>query len=149
MIETPSAAMTADILAKQSAFFSIGTNDLIQYTLAVDRGNERVNYLAKPSHPAILRFLKQIIDSAHAAGIKAAICGELAGDVKATALLLGLGMDEFSMNASIIPQVKRIIRLVSQKKCKAMANKALSFDSYLDVERHIEAWMSENLPPDR
>jgi phosphotransferase system enzyme I (PtsI) len=100
MIEIPSAAMTADILAEKAAFFSLGTNDLIQYSVAADRGNERVGYLSDPHHPAVLRFIKRTIDAAHEKGIKAAMCGELAGDPSAAALLVGLGLDELSMTAS-------------------------------------------------
>jgi phosphotransferase system enzyme I (PtsI) len=148
MIEIPSAAMTADILAGRSDFFSIGTNDLIQYTLAVDRGNEKVNYLAQPSHPAVLRFLKHIIDSAHAKGIRAAMCGELAGDPAATALLLGLGLDEFSTTAASIPLVKQIIRGVSMEGCRDLAEKALECSSYQHVTALVEAWMAENFPSD-
>jgi phosphotransferase system enzyme I (PtsI) len=146
MIEVPSAAMTADILAERSDFFSIGTNDLIQYSLAVDRGNERVNYLAQPCHPAVLRFLKKTIDAAHEKGIKAAMCGEMAGDPSSTALLLGLGLDEFSMAASAIPQVKRIIRGVSVKDCRALAGKALKGLSYKKNAALVEAWMAEHFP---
>jgi phosphotransferase system enzyme I (PtsI) len=146
MIEIPSAAMTADVLAARSDFFSIGTNDLIQYTLAVDRGNEKVNYLAQPSHPAVLRFLKQTIDAAHKRGIKAAMCGELAGDPSATALLLGLGLDEFSMTASSIPLIKRIIRSVSLESCRALVEKALGCTSYRHVTDLIDAWTAEFHP---
>jgi phosphotransferase system enzyme I (PtsI) len=148
MIEIPSAAMTADVLAKKSDFFSIGTNDLIQYTLAVDRGNEKVTYLAQPFHPAVLRFLKKIIDTAHAGGIKAAMCGELAGDPSATALLLGFGLDEFSMTASSIPLVKRIIRGVSLESCRILAEKALQCLSYQTVNSLVEGWMEEHFPGD-
>jgi phosphotransferase system enzyme I (PtsI) len=144
MIEIPSAAMTADILAKKSDFFSIGTNDLIQYSMAVDRGNEKVNYLAKPTHPAVLRFLKMTIDAAHKQGIKAAMCGELAGDVNATAILLGLGLDEFSMTSSHIPQVKSLIRGVTLESCKALAEKALSCESWRDVEALVKKWTAEH-----
>jgi phosphotransferase system enzyme I (PtsI) len=146
MIEIPSAAMTADILAERSDFFSIGTNDLIQYSLAVDRGNERVNYLAQPCHPAVLRFIKMTIDAAHQKGIKAAMCGELAGDTLVTPLLLGLGLDEFSMTASSIPQVKKIIRGVSIEKCRALAESALHSTSYQHVVSMVEAWMRETFP---
>ncbi|GHT94087.1 phosphoenolpyruvate-protein phosphotransferase [Spirochaetia bacterium] len=148
MIEIPSAAMTSDILAKHSAFFSIGTNDLIQYTLAVDRGNEKVSYLAQPSHPAVLRFLKRIIDAAHEQGIKAAMCGELAGDPSFSALLLGLGLDEFSMTASAIPQVKRIIRGATIAGCRVLAEKALACESYLHVTALTDAWMKTQFPAD-
>jgi phosphotransferase system enzyme I (PtsI) len=129
MIEIPSAAVTADILAKRSAFFSIGTNDLIQYLMAADRGNERVSYLAQPAHPAVLRLIKMTIDAAHKRRIKAAMCGELAGDVNATALLLGLGLDEFSMTAANIPRVKEIIRTVTLPFCKELAKKALACET--------------------
>jgi len=144
MIEIPSAAMTADILAEKSDFFSIGTNDLIQYSLAVDRGNEKVGYLGESHHPAVLRFLKQIIDAAHAQGIKAAMCGELAGDPSATALLLGLGLDEFSMTASSIPQIKGIIRGTSIKSCRILAAQAMSRRSIAEVRADVQAWMEEN-----
>ncbi|MDR0722463.1 MAG: phosphoenolpyruvate--protein phosphotransferase [Treponema sp.] len=146
MIEVPAAAMTADILAERSDFFSIGTNDLIQYSLAVDRGNERVNYLAQPSHPAVLRYLKKIIRHAHEKGITVAMCGELAGDPSATALLLGLGLDEFSMTAQSIPQVKRIIRGVTLESCQILAEKVLQCTSYHHVTLLVEAWMAEYFP---
>jgi phosphotransferase system enzyme I (PtsI) len=143
MIEIPSAAMTADVLAERSDFFSIGTNDLIQYSLAVDRGNEKVSYLAQPCHPAVLRFLKMTIDAAHKRGIKAAMCGELAGHPSATALLLGLGLDEFSMTASSIPLVKRIIRGATLESCRVLVEKALNCTSYKQVTALVDGWMAE------
>jgi phosphotransferase system enzyme I (PtsI) len=146
MIEVPSAAMTADILVKKSDFFSIGTNDLIQYALAVDRGNEKVNYLAQPCHPAVLRFLKKTIDAAHEGGIKAAMCGELAGDPASTALLLGLGLDELSMAAPAIPQVKRIIRGVALGDCRILAEKVLGGVSCVKNAAMVESWMAEHFP---
>ncbi|MDR2435231.1 MAG: phosphoenolpyruvate--protein phosphotransferase [Treponema sp.] len=138
MIEIPSAAMTADILAEKSDFFSLGTNDLVQYSLAVDRGNEKVNYLSEFRHPAVLRFLKRTIDAAHEKGIKAAICGELAGDPSATAILVGLGLDELSMTASSIPPVKQIIRGLSFEDCKVLAGKALQARSIAEVRAVME-----------
>jgi phosphotransferase system enzyme I (PtsI) len=144
MIEVPSAAMTADILAGRSDFFSIGTNDLVQYALAVDRGNEKVGYLAQPFHPAVLRFLKMTIDAAHKKGIKAAMCGELAGDPSAAALLLGLGLDEFSMAAASIPLVKRIIRSADMEDFRDLAERALAASSYRHVASLAEAWMAEH-----
>jgi phosphotransferase system enzyme I (PtsI) len=146
MIEIPSAAMTADILASRSAFLSLGTNDLIQYSLAVDRGNERVNYLAQPCHPAVLRLIKNTIDAAHQRGIPAAMCGEMAGDPAFTAILLGLGLDEFSMTASGIPPVKRIIRGVALESCRALAAAALNCVSYREVEALSTAWLAEHCP---
>jgi phosphotransferase system enzyme I (PtsI) len=143
MIEVPSAAMTADILAEKSDFFSIGTNDLIQYSLAIDRGNERVNYLAQPVHPAVLRFLKKAIDAAHEKGIKAAMCGEMAGDPLVTALLLGLGLDEFSMVASAIPQIKRIIRLVEMENCRSLAAEVLRGKSWQQNAVLVDKWMTK------
>jgi len=148
MIEVPSAAMTADILAQRSDFFSIGTNDLVQYTLAVDRGNEKVNYLARPTHPAILRFLKTIIDAAHKRGIKAAMCGEMAGDSRMTVLLLGLGLDEFSMAASSIPPVKRIIRAVTLSECRKLADELLEGVSFMANDAMLKAWMTAKFPKD-
>jgi phosphotransferase system enzyme I (PtsI) len=130
MIEIPSAVMIADILAKKSGFFSIGTNDLIQYVLAVDRGNEKVSRLAQNTHPAMLRLIKQTIDAAHIRGIPAAMCGEMAGDPAAAALLLGLGLDEFSMTAVSIPQIRHIIRGINFKSCKTLAESALAASSH-------------------
>jgi phosphotransferase system enzyme I (PtsI) len=143
MIEIPGAVVTVDILARRSDFFSIGTNDLIQYTLAVDRGNEKVSYLAQPTHPAVLRFIKQTIDAAHHRGIKATMCGEFAGDPQASALLLGMGLDEFSMTAVSIPQVKRIIRGVTLADSRTLAEKALECTSFGEVNNLVEAWMAE------
>ncbi|MDR2136188.1 MAG: phosphoenolpyruvate--protein phosphotransferase, partial [Treponema sp.] len=144
MIEVPSAAVTADILAEKSDFFSVGTNDLIQYCLAVDRGNERVNYLATPTHPAIMRFLKHTIDSAHRRGIKAAMCGEMASDPKSTALLLGLGLDEFSMAPQSIPRVKQIIRSVNMADCRALADEVLRGISWKENSRVVSEWMAQH-----
>jgi phosphotransferase system enzyme I (PtsI) len=146
MIEVPSAAMTADILAKKSRFFSIGTNDLILYSVAADRGNEKVNYLTQPFHPAVLRFIKKTIDAAHDAGIKAAMCGELAGDSCATAILLGLGLDEFSMTPQSIPLVKKIIRGSSLKDCENFAAKVMECCSYHSVRSLADNWMDEHFP---
>ncbi|MDR0998231.1 MAG: phosphoenolpyruvate--protein phosphotransferase [Treponema sp.] len=147
MIEVPSAAITADILAERSDFFSIGTNDLIQYTLAVDRGNERVNYLAQFTHPAILRLLKTAIDLAHRAGIKAAMCGEMAGDPGCTALLLGLGLDEFSMTAQAIPQIKGIVRELSMEDCRKLAEEVLRGNSWKQNAALVKSWMAGHCPP--
>jgi phosphotransferase system enzyme I (PtsI) len=144
MIEIPSAAMTADILAEKADFFSIGTNDLVQYSLAVDRGNEKVSYLGEAFHPAILRFLKKTIDAAHERGIKAAMCGELAGNPEATCLLLGLGLDEFSMAASSIPRIKEIIRSCSLKACKSLATDALRARSIEEVRALLHEWKADN-----
>ncbi|MCL1837550.1 MAG: phosphoenolpyruvate--protein phosphotransferase, partial [Treponema sp.] len=144
MIEVPSAAMIADILAERSDFFSIGTNDLVQYTLAVDRGNEKVNYLNESLHPAVLRFLKRIIDSAHDRGIKAAMCGELAGNPAATGILIGMGLDEFSMVSSSVPQIKKVIRGTSLKSCKRLAVEALRSRSIDEVHSVVDTWLAEN-----
>jgi phosphotransferase system enzyme I (PtsI) len=146
MVEIPSAAMTADILAEKSAFFSIGTNDLVQYSIAVDRGNERVAYLAQPFHPAVLRFIKRTIDAAHAVGIKAAMCGEMAGDPNATAVLLGLGLDEFSMSAPSIPLVKHVVRSTSLADCQQLATQVLELRSWSAVESLVRSWMNERFP---
>jgi phosphotransferase system enzyme I (PtsI) len=147
MIEVPSAAMIADVLAGQSDFFSIGTNDLIQYSLAVDRGNERVNYLAQPVHPAVLRFLKKTIDAAHEKGITAAMCGEMAGDPGTTAVLMGLGLDEFSMAAQSIPAVKKIIRKLSAEDCRLLAGELLEGRSATENNALLQKWMARHHLP--
>jgi phosphotransferase system enzyme I (PtsI) len=125
MIEVPSAAIIADVLAKELDFISIGTNDLIQYTLAVDRVNENVTHLYDPSHPAILRLIKRIIDAGHEAGIDVGMCGEMAGDPYYTMLLLGMGLDEFSVSPAQIPKIKKIVRSVSYEESKTAAEQIL------------------------
>ncbi|MCP9267252.1 phosphoenolpyruvate-protein phosphotransferase PtsI [Xenorhabdus sp. XENO-1] len=126
MVETPAAATIAHHLAKEVDFFSIGTNDLTQYTLAVDRGNELISHLYNPMSPAVLSLIKQVIDASHAEGKWTGMCGELAGDERATLLLLGMGLDEFSMSAISIPRIKKIIRNTNYDDAKALAEQALS-----------------------
>jgi len=145
MMEVPSAAMTADILAKEADFFSIGTNDLIQYSLAVDRANEKVAYLYEPAHPAVLRFIKNIIDSAHQAGIKVAMCGEMAGEPSLALILLGLGLDEFSMPPQMIPELKFIVRAVTLKKAQEVAQAVLKLATGTDVENFAQERLKEIL----
>lgn len=145
MIEVPSAAMTADILAKEADFFSIGTNDLIQYSLAVDRANEKVAYLYEPAHPAILRLVKNVIDAAHNAKIKVAMCGEMAGDPSLALILLGLGLDEFSMPPQIIPELKYIIRSVGFKGAQEFANEAMKLSTGTQVEEFAQNKLAEIL----
>ncbi|NNG66294.1 phosphoenolpyruvate--protein phosphotransferase [Caldanaerobacter subterraneus] len=138
MVEIPSAALTADILAKEVDFFSIGTNDLTQYTLAVDRMNEHVKEYYQPFHPAILRLVKMVIDAAHKEGKFAAMCGEMAGDPLAAVILLGLGLDEFSMSATSIPEIKNIIRNVEYEKAKEIAEKALNMSEAKEIQKMME-----------
>ncbi len=137
MIEVPSAAMTADLLAKESDFFSIGTNDLIQYSLAVDRTNEKVAYLYEPAHPAVLRMIRNIIDAAHANKIWVGMCGEMASDPIFALILLGLGLDEFSMPSLAIPQMKYLIRSVSAADARSTAQEALSLSTAKEVELFV------------
>ena len=129
MIEVPSAALCAPELAREVAFFSIGTNDLIQYSLAVDRVNERIAHLYEPTHPAIVRLIKMVVDAAHAADIWAGVCGEMASEVALTPLLLGLGVDELSAGAALVPRVKRAVQSLEMDVCRALAASALKMDS--------------------
>lgn len=138
MIETPAAAIIANHLAKEADFFSIGTNDLTQYTLAVDRGNELISGLYNPLSPSVLNLIKQVIDASHAQGKWTGMCGELAGDDRATLLLLGMGLDEFSMSAMSIPRVKQIIRSSNYAEVKAMAEQALASATIAEVEAVID-----------
>ena len=139
MIEVPSAALTCDILAQEVSFFSIGTNDLIQYSLAVDRSNEKVAYLYEPTHPAVLRLIKSIIDAGHKADIWVGMCGEMAGEPSLVILLLGLGLDEFSVSTVAIPDLKKIIRSVSFKESQEVAQKAMTLASAKEVEEFTQA----------
>ena len=139
MIEIPSAVLTADQLAKEVDFFSVGTNDLIQYSLAVDRTNEHLSPLYEPLHPAILRSLKMVVDAAHAAGIDACICGEMAGDPVFLPILLGLGFDELSMSPPSILRVKQILRRCSLAKAEDLVLKALEFATAKEVESYLKS----------
>ncbi len=125
MIEVPSAALIADLLAKEVDFFSLGTNDLVQYTVAVDRTNERIASLYEPTHPAILRLIRQTVEAGRAAGIWTGICGEMAGDILLTPLLLGLGVEELSCGVSVLPRVKRAIQSIDLAACQKLAAEAL------------------------
>jgi len=147
MIEVPSAAMVADDLAKEVDFFSIGTNDLIQYTMAVDRGNEKVAHLYSPAHPAILKLLKMIINAAEENNIKIGICGEMGGEVEYTILLLGLGLREFSVApAMIIPEVKKIIRSVTYERAKEAAETVCSYDDPAKTIEYLRNIVREIIP---
>ncbi|MEM5947946.1 phosphoenolpyruvate--protein phosphotransferase [Spirochaetia bacterium 38H-sp] len=143
MIEVPAAALTADILAQKVDFFSIGTNDLIQYTLAIDRGNEKVAYLYQPFNMGVLRLIRMTVEHAHRVGIPVSMCGEMAGDPLATLLLLGLGLDELSMSPASIPEIKKLIRSVSLNECEELAGTVLSMTNTGDVLRFVEKKMKE------
>ncbi|MDP2927859.1 MAG: phosphoenolpyruvate--protein phosphotransferase [Candidatus Omnitrophota bacterium] len=145
MVEVPSAAMTADILAKEADFFSIGTNDLIQYSLAVDRSNEKVAYLYDPAHPAVLRLIKNIIDAAHQAKIKVAMCGEMAGEPSLALILLGLGLDEFSLPPQVIPELKYVIRAVGFKATQELAVQAMKLSTGKEVEEFAQNRLAQIL----
>jgi phosphotransferase system enzyme I (PtsI) len=148
MIEVPSAVMMADRLAEEVDFFSIGTNDLIQYAMAIDRVNERVTYLYDPLHPAILRLIKYVVDAGHKAGIKVAMCGEMAGDPAYSMILLGLGLDELSMTPLAIPRVKRIIRRTTLKESKELLDTVMTFSTVWEIEEYVRHYMVEKFPED-
>jgi phosphoenolpyruvate-protein phosphotransferase (PTS system enzyme I) len=137
MIEVPSAAVIADLLATEADFFAIGTNDLIQYSLAIDRGNEKVSYLYEPLHPAILRLVKGVIDAGKRAGIPVEMCGEMASDPIYAIILLGLGLEIFSMNPSSIPVIKNVIRSVRYKDCRRIAEMALNKKTAQEIEEFV------------
>lgn len=143
MIEVPAAAVISPILAKYVDFFSIGTNDLCQYTLAVDRMNEAISSLYQPLHPGVLRLIKHVIDASHEQGKFTGMCGELASDPVATMILLGLGLDEFSMTASSIPLIKNILRSVSKAECEEVANKALTMDTAEEITGYAKSVLIE------
>jgi phosphoenolpyruvate-protein phosphotransferase (PTS system enzyme I) len=138
MIEVPGAAVIADVLAREVDFFSIGTNDLIQYSLAVDRNNEHVASLYQPLHPAILRMLRFVIDSARAAGIEISLCGEMAADPGFALLLLGLGLRRLSMSPRQIPEVKTWVREAVVTELAELATRCLAYSTAEEVQRHLE-----------
>ncbi len=143
MIEVPSAVICADQLAQEVDFFSIGTNDLTQYTMAVDRTNANVTYLVSALQPAVLRLIKQVIDQGHAADIWVGMCGEMAGEPLAIPILLGLGLDEFSMNPPAIPQAKEIIRRWETEDARSLAEQALLCETPKEVESLVENWSND------
>jgi len=146
MIEVPSAVIMAEQLAEKVDFFSIGTNDLIQYALAIDRVNERVTYLYKPLHPAILRMIRQVVDAGHGAGIKVAMCGEMAGDPLCTPILLGLELDGLSMTPLAIPRVKKIIRKSTVRESKELLEKVMTFPTAQEIEECVRDYMIQRFP---
>ncbi len=148
MIEIPSASMTADILAREVDFFSIGTNDLIQYALAIDRINEHVSYLYEPLHPAILRIIRGVVQSAHQGGIPVAICGEMAAEPAYALILLGLGLDEFSMNPVSIPKVKRVLRMLKFEETRSLVAQMFQLQTAKQIESYVRNWMVERFPGD-
>lgn len=144
MIEIPSAVTMADVLAKHVDFFSIGTNDLIQYALAIDRINEHVAYMYQPFHPAIIRMIRQVVQTANRVGVSVALCGEMAGDPMCLPILLGLGLDELSMNAGAIPEIKSTIRAISEKRAKTDFEDVLLG---LDTAEKVRDFIIENMKP--
>jgi len=148
MIEIPSASITADLLAREVNFFSIGTNDLIQYALAVDRINEHVSYLYEPLHPAILRIIRGVVQSAHQAGIPVAICGEMAAEPVYALILLGLGLDEFSMNPVSIPRVKKVLRMSRFEETRSLVEQLFQFSTASEIEGFVRSWMAKRFPED-
>ena len=139
MIEVPSAAIIADLLAKEVDFFSLGTNDLVQYTIAADRGNEHIAHLYEPTHPAVLRLIKLTVSAAHAADIWVGVCGEMGGDITLTPLLIGLGIDEISCGSAVLPRVKRAVRSLDAAACRRLAADALDCDSGSTILARSEA----------
>ena len=146
MMEVPSAATIADILAKEVDFFSIGTNDLIQYTLAVDRVNEYVTHLYEPLHPAILRLVRQMVKAAHDAGIRVAMCGEMAGEPLYVPILLGLELDDLSMNSLSIFRVKKILRSYTLRECKELVEAALKLSTPEEIVELVRASLRQKFP---
>ncbi len=145
MIEIPSAAIASDLLAEKCDFFSIGTNDLIQYLLAIDRGNNRIAHLYDPSHPAVLRVLRQVVDAGHARKLKVSVCGEMAGDPVYVPLLLGLGVDELSLTPTLLPAVKFIIRAMKMGDAKKLAGEALAQTDPKKTYALVEAFYNERM----
>jgi phosphotransferase system enzyme I (PtsI) len=138
MIEVPSAALTCDLLARQADFFSIGTNDLIQYSLAVDRANEKVAYLYEPTHPAVLRLIENIVKTGHTHNLEVAMCGEMAGEPAFALLLLGLGLDEFSVPPMVVPEIKYIIRKINLDEAKRITQEALELSTGKEIEEFMK-----------
>lgn len=145
MIEIPAAVTLADLLAREVDFFSVGTNDLIQYTLAIDRSNEQLSEMYQPLHPAVLRSLRRIVESAHGAGILACLCGEMAGDPLYLPVLLGLGFDELSMGAGSILRVKQILRRCTMERAVVIAEGCFAYSTAAEVEMYLKAQITQDV----
>ena len=149
MIEVPAAAIVADVLAREVDFFSIGTNDLIQYSLAVDRNNEHVADLYQPLHPAILRMLRFVVESARNAGIEVSLCGEMASDLRYAPLLVGMGLRRLSLSPRMVPAVKERIRELSTAELAALVERCLTFRTAAEVQQHLESFLERAVPAGR
>ncbi|MBI4430544.1 MAG: phosphoenolpyruvate--protein phosphotransferase [Candidatus Omnitrophica bacterium] len=146
MIEIPSAALISDKLAQESDFFSIGTNDLIQYSLAVDRINEKIAYLYEPTHPAILRMIQQIVENAHKNKIEVAVCGEMSSDMALALLLIGFGVDELSMSPFVVPKVKKLVRSVTMKQARDIAAEAMHYETGAEIRQFADSQVKKVAP---
>jgi len=138
----------ADLRARECDFMSIGSNDLIQYALAIDRGNEHVGYLYHPLHPAILRMVRYVVDAGHAAGVRVGLCGEMAGEPMFALILLGLGLDELSMNSTSIPVVKSVLRGARLGAARELAERALALPTAHEIETLVHEHMATRYPED-
>ncbi len=146
MIEIPSAALTAEIIAKEVDFFSIGTNDLIQYTLAVERTNDKIAHLYKPCHPGVLRLVRKTIDDGHNNGIWVGMCGEMAAEAPMSLILLGMGLDEISVSPAFVPKIKKVIRSLSYKEAEEFAKEAMHYQSAEDIKEKAYERLREVIP---
>jgi phosphotransferase system enzyme I (PtsI) len=146
MIETPSAVAIADALAREVSFFSVGTNDLIQYTMAADRGNSKIAHLYQHLHPSIIRFLKMSVEAAHKRKVSVGLCGEMCGDPYSVVILIGLGFDELSCGPSMVPEVKKIIRSVTYDGCKTLVKRILRCRTANDIERLAHDFLESRCP---
>jgi phosphotransferase system enzyme I (PtsI) len=143
MIELPSAALMADRMAQEVDFFSVGTNDLIQYALAIDRQNRDVAYLYRPLHLSILRMLQFIVEAAHAHGVRVSICGEMAGEPHYVLVLLGLGVDELSTAPAAIPLLRRLVRAATLEEARQMLSEAMAFTTADEIEQQVRQVMTD------
>jgi phosphotransferase system enzyme I (PtsI) len=146
MIEVPSAVAIADILAYECDFFSLGTNDLIQYSLAIDRVNERVAHMYEPLHPGVLRLIRAVVQAGHTAGIPVSVCGEMAGDPVCAPILLGMGLDELSMTSVAIPRIKRLIRMATLEECQEYMHTVMRCRTTLEVQEFVEQVIIKRFP---
>jgi phosphotransferase system enzyme I (PtsI) len=143
MVETPSAAIMASEIAEEVEFLSIGTNDLIQYTLAVDRINEHVSYLFSPFHPAVLRLIKMVVEMANERGVPVGVCGEMAAQLPCVPLLVGMGVDELSMNVHAIPKVKKLLNSITEKESREIVEYALKLKTAADIKEYVTNTITE------